>query len=138
MQEISKYTELAMNHQWIALARLWIENNAPCSREKMFIELGMLMPDTIRFHAGGIAAKHALVREAYRRIFGTLTIPDEIQAPPAKASCKGYTKEILQAAKEKAVRPGDFPHIKRAATLMSNLRKRGVIKKNDDGSYQVF
>lgn len=137
MQEASKYTELAMNHQWIALARLWLENNAPCSREKMFVELGMLMPDTIRRNGGSIAGKHTLVKQAYCSIFGTQNIPDEVPRPPTKKVWKGYTQIILDEARKKKVRTSDFPDIKNCKSLIWQMRKRGILKKNDDGSYEA-
>lgn len=142
MQETSKYTELAMNHQWIALARLWLEDNAPCSREKMFVELGMLMPDTIRTSGiSPIASKQSLVKMAYRKIYGTSNVTEVIERPPerkqGKKAQKGYTQIILNEAKKRSVKPSDFAEMKNRSTFFANLVKRGLLKRNDDGSYEA-
>jgi hypothetical protein len=137
MQETSKYTELALSHKWVALARLWLENNTPCDRSKMFIDLGMLMPDTIRRSNDRIVSKGHLVRNAYSRIYGSGEIPEVIGRPP-KISCKlGYTHEILTEAQKRPVRKSDFPHIKHANSFFSQLRKKGKLVKNLDGSHSA-
>jgi len=138
MQEDSVYTELALNHRWVSLARLWFERNTPCSREKMFFELGALMPDTIRRSSDRIHCKFSLVKDAHRRIYGTSDIGETIERPPEKIKTgKGYTALILEAAKHNAVKAASFPDIKNASTLIRQLCKRGLLLRNEDGTYSA-
>lgn len=138
MQEDSVYTELALNYQWVSLARLWLERNTPCSREKMFVELGALMPDTIRRSSDRIHCKFSLVKDAYRRIYGTNVIGETIERPPKKMKVgKGYTARILDAAKHNPIKRSSFPDIQNASTFISQLYKRGLLVRNEDGTYSA-
>jgi len=128
-----------LNHQWVSLARLWFEKNTPCSREKMFVELGALMPDTIRRSSDRIHCKFSLVKDAYRRIYGTSVIDETIGIPPQKIKTgKGYTAVILEAAKHKPVKRSSFPDIKNASTFISQLYKKGLLIRNEDGTYSAI
>lgn len=126
----TKYTELANSGKWIALARAWLNENVPCSREQYFIELGMLMPSTIRGDKNRLLPTQALLRAAYYRIYGRSDIPQTISCVPSiKREPKGITGKILDALREgRTISKYDFPETKYFQTLLSRAIKRNDIE----------
>jgi hypothetical protein len=96
MQVNSKYSKLSLSGKWIALARLWLCDNAPCSREFMFVELGAIMPTTVRI-GPVLATREKLVAEAHRRIYGTSDIPPEIPKPASTGMRKTGATDTLRS-----------------------------------------
>lgn len=81
MSEACRYLELSVKGHWVALGREWLSNNAPCSREKMFVELGRLMPNDVRKANGyGMYNPITLVRMCYKKLYGSGPIPEQIPA----------------------------------------------------------
>lgn len=100
MSKASVYTELAIANKWFVLARLWFENNTPCSKEKMFVELGLLMPSTVRRGSSPLMTKSRMVVEAYRRLYKTNgEIPDTIPKyeSQGKKGVSPTSRDLLRA-----------------------------------------
>lgn len=135
MRQTCKYANLALSNKWISLFRSWVDDNAPCSRQMMFDELLPLMPTSIR-SGRKLASQSWLLREAFRRVYGTAVIPNVILKPPSKVVPKGYTAEIRQALLEREiVRASDFPHIKNATSLLIQLHAKGEAVRIGKGKY---
>lgn len=127
MSETSKYSKLAMSGKWISLARLWIEDNAPCSREKMFVELGSLMPGHIRASNESLYTSSQLVKQAYKRIFKTNSIPNVIEKPVVTVRFQdGVTHQIREMLRQHEIlNYSQIKHLKNAGSLISRLVKEG-------------
>jgi hypothetical protein len=126
----TKYTELANSGKWIALARAWLNDNAPCSREKYFVELGMLMPSTVRGTKNKLLLPQSLLRRAYYSIYGSLIIPETIVCLPSiEKKAKGTTVKILDALREgRTICKEDFPESKCFQRLISRAVKKQAIQ----------
>jgi hypothetical protein len=108
------------------MARVWLIDNVPCSREKFFVELGMLMPSTVRGERGQLLLPQTLLRQAYQRIYGSTLIPETIVlVPNIKHKAKGTTQKILDALRAgRTICKDDFPESKHFQTLLVRAVKK--------------
>lgn len=138
MQSNSTYYELSVANKWISLTRKWLEENAPCSREFMFMNLSPLMPGTVR-RGVKIETKEDLVREAFRRIFGTADIPSIINKPPEKKFVGNGTTEKLRRllAESVSVDLRDVRQLKNSSRLLCMLVNRGEAERIGKGVYKA-
>ena len=135
----TKYTELANSGKWIALARVWLNDNVPCSREKYFVELGLLMPSTVRGDKNKLLLPQSLLRQAYQRIYGSSVIPETIVSVPSIKK-KGTTGKILDALREgRTICKDDFPESKYFQPLLSRVVKNQAIEVEQvaKGKYRI-
>jgi len=137
----TKYIELANAGKWVALARLWLNDNAPCSREKFFVELGLLMPSTVRGGRNVLLPRQTLVRQAYRMIYKSAKIPHVIEPPPAyKTKGIGISGRIHAALLNgETICKEDFVDTKYFSTLLVRLAKRqGMdVEQVEKGKYRL-
>jgi hypothetical protein len=136
MQSNCKYAELALANKWIALARIWFEDNAPCSKAKVVNELCPLMPTSIRL-GKRLYTQAELVKQAYYRIYGQASIPTAISEPPKrKAVRSSATSKIRQMLRENGtVECKDIAHIKNGARLIQALCDKGEAERVCRGVY---
>ena len=133
MQKNSKYLELSVSGKWISLARLWLVDNAPCSRETMFVELSVLMPGTVRKEDNALYGPVELIREAYRRIYGTKSIPENI-SKPSFGRTVGPTSEIRRMLQGgMALGTKALSRFKSGRNLVRKLISRGEAVRRADG-----
>lgn len=137
MSPDSKYSQLAIDGKWISLAKLWITENSPCSRDKMFTELGMLMPSTVR-RGERLASRSSLVSEAYMMLYKTKQIPEQIEKYKVKTTLRnGSTDKIRVALSEKeTVSLSDLRHLKSHSRLILWLLKKGECERVSVGVYR--
>ena len=137
----TKYTELANSGKWIALARVWLNDNVPCRREKYFVELGMLMPSTVRGDKNKLLLPQSLLRRAYYHIYGSSIIPETIVCLPSNQKRgKGTTGKILDALREgRTICKEDFPESKSFERLLSRAVKKQAIQVEQvtTGNYRI-
>jgi len=138
MQDHSSYSELAIAGRWISLARKWLTKNTPCTREKMFVELGMLMPSHIRGSDNSLMDASMLVRKAYLRFYGTSQIPETISPPPPKRLKDGHTALLRELLKtQETVRVQDIPHIRHANAHLCRMTRTGECVRVSKGVYRL-
>lgn len=147
MQVDRQYAVLAVNGKWIQLARMWFQNNAPCSRIKAMMELAALMPSNIRHGGGKLWSKEQLAIEAHRRLYGTPIMPKVIPALPnadrnvAARNCShnGAGVALLaHAAKHGTVSTADARRMGYHKTSLTNtLRRNGRVRMVGRGVYEI-
>jgi hypothetical protein len=136
MQEASEYLELSLSGKWGAIARKWLEKNAPCSVEDYLVGVSRFMPTHIVHDKNGRVSQIGLARAALKRM--KPVVCNGLVYPPNKKnlSQKGYAERLRQdALKNGYVIKADYPDIKNFTGIVQGLVKQGLLVYQSKNRY---
>lgn len=136
MKNDSVYLEKSSAGEWIALARIWLEDHGPISLKEYLGSIRRYMPTFIAKNSKGDRyTQRGLALEALKRV----AKQDENglwYVEKKNVVQKGYVNDIVDCAKRNAtVSKKDFPEMKNFGSLVSQLTKRGILIRTSPGVY---